>query len=283
MAWPLQPLTADAAVTGRRWAARARTAPTRKGERAEMARRAADGQAMTDSATAVGWTDRGDGAAVGHALHLPRASGVAGPAPDGPAADGPARDGQYGQRHGLTNPADRGRPFGAWPLDRLGASLPAQPGMGMRCSRTVACWSAAGLRRRLPERGVGARVAPAFAEPSGTNPRRRSPRSLPNRLQAEERAAGARWDRKRPRPSPAVSRWRSDRLTRRPCAPRGRPATADKARASWVARSSRPWTPRARPAPPAAPEGPSAGTNFGLPRKLPLAMDRVGRRWRVWA
>ena len=60
----------------------------------------------------------------------------------------------------LRRPAELGRPFASWALDRLVAYLGEQKGIGMRRSRVSEVLLAAGLKWRQEETWFGARVDP---------------------------------------------------------------------------------------------------------------------------
>ncbi len=246
---------------------RARTAPTRQGERARDGP-PGSGRASDDGQRDCDGLDRPGRRRSGAARASP-AMGWQG------CRTSPGRAGRRRPRPGwsarsASRPHQPRRPRPAVWSAAPGPVRGVPPGAARHGDEALAHRRAL-ERRGLPLAPLGARARGARGSGFCGNKRKQHkakivPLSLPNRLQAGERAAEARWDRKRPRASPAVSRWRSDRLPRRPCPPRGRPATTDGARASWVARSSRPWTPRARPAPSAAPEGPSTRTKLGPQR-----------------
>jgi transposase len=67
----------------------------------------------------------------------------------------------------LTDPHDRGLPFGSWTLDRLAAYLHETKGITMKRSRIGEILQAEGLRWRQQETWFGERPDPAFAAKRG--------------------------------------------------------------------------------------------------------------------
>jgi len=101
----------------------------------------------------------------------------------------------------LTKPDELGLPFGSWTLDRLQAYLQEQKGIAIKRSRIDEILLDEGLRWRKQETWFGERVDPDFAKKRGpssgfTRSRRRTASSF----------ASMKWDRKRPRASPASRR-----------------------------------------------------------------------------
>jgi hypothetical protein len=79
----------------------------------------------------------------------------------------------------LTKPAELGRPFASWTLDRLAAYLDEAKGSPIKRSRISELLIAEGVRWREEESWFGARPDPAFAANRG-----RSSRATPTRLRA---------------------------------------------------------------------------------------------------
>ena len=98
----------------------------------------------------------------------------------------------------LTDPQTLGLPFKSWTLDRLAAYLAEHKGIAIKRSRIDELLIAEGLRWRQEETWFGERVDPSFAEKRGP-----SSSSTPPRPQAASSSASTRWDRRRPRVSPA--------------------------------------------------------------------------------
>ena len=117
----------------------------------------------------------------------------------------------------LTRPSERGLPFALWILDRLVSYLSEQ-GIAMRRSRISEIFIREGRRWRQQETWFGARVDPDFAKKgrSNSSTRRRRP--------AASSSAWTRWDRRRPRATPAGSL--SGRRVPRPNGPGRRSITA---------------------------------------------------------
>ena len=67
----------------------------------------------------------------------------------------------------LTDPDDRGVPFGSGTLDRLAAYRAEEQGIAMKRSRIGEVLVAEGVRWRQQETGFGQRPAPVCAEPRG--------------------------------------------------------------------------------------------------------------------
>jgi transposase len=67
----------------------------------------------------------------------------------------------------LTDPAELGRPFGSWTVERLRVYLKEERGLGMSRSRVGAVLFAEGLRWRSQETWFGERVDPEFAAKKG--------------------------------------------------------------------------------------------------------------------
>ena len=97
----------------------------------------------------------------------------------------------------LSRPAELGRPFASWTLDRLVAYL-GEKGIGMKRSRVSEVLLAEGLRWRQEETWFGVRVDPQFERK-----RERSSLSTPLRPRAAWSSASTRWDRSRPGVTPA--------------------------------------------------------------------------------
>ena len=99
----------------------------------------------------------------------------------------------------LTRPADLGRPFASWTLDRLVAYLGEAKGIARRRSRVGEILRREGLRWRQEETWFGARVDPDFARKRG-----RSSSSTPPRPRAASSSASTRWARRPARVIPAA-------------------------------------------------------------------------------
>jgi transposase len=165
MAIRLRPLTDEEQTTIRR-RARSRTEPARRVERAEMIRRAADGEAMKDIASAMScnvetvrlWVKRFNRHGLDGLGDRPRAGR--------PPTYPPEQAGDV-VATALTKPTELGLPFASWTLDRLAAYLAEQRGIGMKRSRIGAILLAEGLRWRTQETWFGARPDPEFATKRG--------------------------------------------------------------------------------------------------------------------
>jgi transposase len=165
MAIRLRPLTDAERSTIQRWA-RSRTEPARRVERAELIRRAADGEAMKDIASATScnvetvrlWVKRFNLHGLGGLQDRPRAGR--------PPTYPPEQAGDV-VAAALTEPTELGLPFASWTLDRLAAYLAEQRGIGMKRSRIGEILLAEGLRWRTQETWFGARPDPEFASKRG--------------------------------------------------------------------------------------------------------------------
>ncbi len=165
MAIRLRPLTEDESTTIGRLA-RSRTEPARRVERAEMIRRAADGEAMGRIATTLGcnvetvrlWVKRFNQHGIEGLADRPRG---------GRPRTYPAEHVGEVVAAALTKPTEMGLPFASWTLDRLAAYLTEQRGIGMKRSRIGAILLAEGLRWRTQETWFGARPDPEFATKRG--------------------------------------------------------------------------------------------------------------------
>src|SRR5205085_7975492 len=98
----------------------------------------------------------------------------------------------------LTKPDDLGLPFGSWTLDRLAAYLQERKGLGIGRTRVGEILQAEGLRWRTQETWFGERV-----DPDSVQNRGRSSRCTKRPLRVVSWSAWTRWDRKRPRATPA--------------------------------------------------------------------------------
>jgi transposase len=161
----LRPLTDDERTLIRRWA-RSRTEPARRVERAEMIRRAGDGEALKAIAAALScnvetvrlWVKRFNLHGLDGLHDRPRAGR--------PLTYPPEQAGDV-VAAALTTPTELGLPFASWTLDRLAAYLAEQRGIGMKRSRIGELLLAEGLRWRTHETWFGARPDPRFAEKRG--------------------------------------------------------------------------------------------------------------------
>lgn len=161
----LRPLTGEEAAMIERWA-RSRTDPARRVERAEMIRRAANGEALKDIAAATGcnvetvrlWVKRFNTAGVDGLADRPRR---------GRPATYPAEQVSAVIAAALAKPTQLGQPFASWTLDRLVAYLDEQHSISMKRSRVGEILLAEGLRWRTEETWFGARPDPDFARKRG--------------------------------------------------------------------------------------------------------------------
>jgi transposase len=101
----------------------------------------------------------------------------------------------------LTKPDELGLPFGSWTLDRLQTYLQEHKGIAIKRSRIDEILLDEGLRWRKQESWFGERVDPDFAQKRGSSSGFTRPRP-----RAASSFASMKWDRKRPRASPARSR-----------------------------------------------------------------------------
>jgi transposase len=99
----------------------------------------------------------------------------------------------------LTKPDKLGLPFGSWTLDRLQTYLNEQKKIPIKRSRIDEILVAEGLRWRKQETWFGERVDPQFAEKRGSL---KSSTRLRRRVRSS--SASMKWDRSRPRVSPAT-------------------------------------------------------------------------------
>jgi transposase len=169
MALRLRPLTAEESTTIQRLA-RARAAPARRVERAQMVWRAAQGEAPTVIAAALGcnvetvrlWLRRFNAAGLDGLRDRSRTG-----RPPTYTAD------QIGTvlATALSEPADLDQPFGSWTLDRLQVYLNEVAGIPIKRSRIDEILIGEGLRWRSQETWFGERVDPAFAEKRGRSSR----------------------------------------------------------------------------------------------------------------
>jgi transposase len=139
----------------------------------------------------------------------------------------------------LTKPDELGLPFGSWTLDRLQAYLQEHKGIAIKRSRIDEILLNEGLRWRKQETWFGERVDPDFAKKRGS-----SSGFTRTRRRAASSSASMKWDRNRPRASPASrpsSRHRrSGRTARcRQSEPSRKSTTAGGARVTSSGRSGR--------------------------------------------
>jgi len=138
--------------------ARSRTEAARLVERAEIIRRAHDGQPVRMIAREMGvaagtvrqWVKRFNAAGVDGLADEPRAGR--------PPTYTPEQVGEV-LAAALSKPADLGLPFGAWTLDRLAAYLNEAKGIPIKRSRIDEVLVAEGLRWRQQETWFGERAA----------------------------------------------------------------------------------------------------------------------------
>jgi transposase len=145
---------------------RSRTEAARLVERAEIIRRAHDGEPVRMIAQEMGvgagtvrqWVKRFNAAGVEGLTDEPRAGR--------PPTYTPEQVGEV-LAAALTNPQALGLPFGAWTLDRLAAYLNEERSIAIKRSRIGEILQAEGLRWRTEETWFGERPDPAFAEKRG--------------------------------------------------------------------------------------------------------------------
>lgn len=101
----------------------------------------------------------------------------------------------------LTKPDELGLPFGSWTLDRLQVYLHEHKGLAIKRSRIDEILLDEGLRWRKQETWFGERVDPDFAKKRGS-----SSGFTQTRRRAASSSASMKWDRNRPRASPARRR-----------------------------------------------------------------------------
>ncbi len=149
-------LTVSEAEAIERWA-RSRTEPARLVERAQIIRRAHEGQPVRMVAREMGvgagtvrlWVKRFNAAGVDGLVDEPRVGR--------PPTYTPAQVGEV-LAAALTRPPDLGLPFGAWTLDRLAAYLNEEKGIPIKRSRIDDLLVAEGLRWRQQETWFGDRA-----------------------------------------------------------------------------------------------------------------------------
>lgn len=100
----------------------------------------------------------------------------------------------------LTKPDELGLPFGSWTLDRLQAYLYEHKGIAIKRSRIDEILLDEGLCWRKQETWFGERVDPDFAKKRGS-----SSGFTRTRQRTASSSASTKWDRNRPRASPAKS------------------------------------------------------------------------------
>jgi transposase len=165
MALRLRSLT-DEETAELRQLARARTAPARTVERAQIVWRSSQGQRVPAIAEEL----RLCKATVRQWLKRFNDHGLAGlqdePRPGPPKTYTPAQVSELIAAV-LSKPQDLGLPFACWTLDRLVAYLSEQKGITMKRSRIDEILIAEGLRWRQQETWFGERVDPDFAAKRG--------------------------------------------------------------------------------------------------------------------